>query len=185
MNRRDMIKSGLLALVAISLPEITTATVWPHKGKRPLTISDIMQVSHSAVRNEMCQGGEWASRELRCLTTQGVLQTRPIGPQVDIDGKSYDVSQITIPMVWTQKDEKKANTEAKKIALATALIENAFLTHDDLILDRIGKGKAVASRQYRYDLGLTQHIPNANAYVIKLYTAIAFTDYQDLYVRGV
>lgn len=46
---------------------------------------------------------------------------------------SYDIAEISVPLVWSKKDEVQNPSENQKISLATARMENAINSHDDLI----------------------------------------------------
>ena len=50
---------------------------------------------------------------------------------------SYDVAQISVPVVWTKGDEAKNPTESQKISLVKQLLENAINSHDDKIEQHI------------------------------------------------
>lgn len=46
---------------------------------------------------------------------------------------SYNVAQISVPVVWTKGDDAKNPSEAQKISLVKSLLENGINSHDDLI----------------------------------------------------
>jgi len=46
---------------------------------------------------------------------------------------SYNVAQISVPVVWTKGDDAKNPEENQKIALVKQLLENGINSHDDLI----------------------------------------------------
>lgn len=45
----------------------------------------------------------------------------------------YSTGRIGVPITWSREDEAKNDTDAKKIDLLAALIDNADETHDDLV----------------------------------------------------
>lgn len=50
-----------------------------------------------------------------------------------VTSASYNVAQISVPVVWTKGDDAKNPTENQKIALVKQLLENGINSHDDLI----------------------------------------------------
>lgn len=50
-----------------------------------------------------------------------------------ITAASYSVAELSVPIVWSKKDEATNPTENQKVNLVKSLLENAINTHDDLI----------------------------------------------------
>lgn len=50
-----------------------------------------------------------------------------------ITSASYNIAQISVPVVWTKGDDAKNPTENQKISLVKSLLENGINSHDDLI----------------------------------------------------
>lgn len=183
MNRRDLLKglsllSGLLFLPKISINGLELPNLPPHRG---LTIDQIMAVCYPAALADRLNGHNWVSPELRRLERQGRLTTSSLGavvclPQDPPPNKYCEISEIDVPMAWSKLDDVRNETENKKISFVKSLIENAIESHDNILLQKIGTGKAIASKQYRYDRGNICELPNQYGYMCKLYTAIAFLD---------
>ena len=128
-----------------------------------LTISQIMAVSYPAVLAEMRKpANQWAeSALLRELEKQGAIERKSLGSTIEapldyrrnpgtviqatdlqplsmsktevITAASYDIAEITAPIVWSKKDEVMNPTENQKIALVKALLENGIQSHDDIL----------------------------------------------------
>lgn len=180
MLRRQLLKNVGLTAALLSLPKFAQASAPP--AYRPgLTIGQIITVVWPAVVADMCGHNSWASRELRHAARVGRLSIQSLAPYVRVGAKDYRISEIMIPMLWTPEDERRANTEAKKITFTTRLVENAINSHDDFVFDNLGNGEAVASREYRYSLSeVCQSGPweQQRYFVARLYTAIAFINPQ-------
>jgi uncharacterized protein (UPF0210 family) len=179
MNRRESLKALAATLVAslywvptIEAKPVRARTI-PVPGPKPgLRIDQIMPVAFNAVRTEMLDGHSFVHPELRKLHEQGRIMVAPIGSVVG----TQPVRQISVPMVWTMLDNTLADTEAKRIALCKQLIINGISSHDDLVLETIGAGRAVFSKEYRYDCGSVVEIPSQNTFVMKIYTIFAAID---------
>jgi hypothetical protein len=128
-----------------------------------LTIGQGVAVSYPAVLAEMRKAAnQWTeSAFLRELERQGAVKRKSLGPTIEapldyqrnpgaaflatdlqptsmsktevLTAASYDVAEISVPIVWSKKDEVQNPSENQKIALVTALLKNAIDSHDDLI----------------------------------------------------
>lgn len=128
-----------------------------------LTISQIVAVSYPAVLAEMRKAAnQWAeSAFLRELERQGAVVRKSLGPTIEapldyqrnpgaaflatdlqptsmsktevLTAASFEVAEISVPIVWSKKDEVQNPTENQKIALVKSLLENGINSHDDLI----------------------------------------------------
>lgn len=129
-------------------------------------------------------GRPWVNPDLNQSTREQRILFKTLGAVVRVSTdpgphKTYPVSELAIPIVWTQRDEDRAITKEQRIDLVSQLLENAIYSHDDSLAARLGAGRAVVSQEYHYNLGVTQGIPLDNspyAYVCKLYTAVGFID---------
>ena len=54
-----------------------------------------------------------------------------------ITAASYGIAELSVPIVWTKKDEATNPTENQKIALVKSLLTNGFDTHDNLVEEAI------------------------------------------------
>jgi hypothetical protein len=54
-----------------------------------------------------------------------------------IAAASYSIAELTIPIVWTKKDEVQNPSENQKVALVKSLLTNAIDSHDDLVEEAI------------------------------------------------
>src|SRR5581483_10115254 len=126
-------------------------------------VAQIIAVSYNAVLNEKKKAAnQWAeSALLHEMERQGMIKREAFGPQLeatldfkrnprtvvhatDLQGLSldktevltsalYTPAEVTAPVVWSKKDEAMNSSENQKIKLATALIENAIESHDDIL----------------------------------------------------
>lgn len=46
---------------------------------------------------------------------------------------SFDIAEVSAPIVWSKKDEVQNPSENQKIALVKSLLENAIESHDDIL----------------------------------------------------
>lgn len=158
-----------------------------------LSIGQIIGVSYDHVLKEMREGNDWVSPELNQLQKDGKIIFVPMGatlqqPFIDAGGnlseKKYEVQQITIPCVWSQKDELKTKTEKKKCELAYALMKNGLYSHDDLILAKWGQPpygpgsdkKLAVSKNFHYVKGETWKVSDSHSWVFQIFTAYALVD---------
>jgi len=128
-----------------------------------LSIEQIAAVSYPAVLAEMRKAAnQWTSNAaLRIMEKQGVIQRISLGATIEapldyranpdsailasdqdeaslvktevVTSASYNVAQISVPVVWTKGDDAKNPEENQKIALVKQLLENGINSHDDLI----------------------------------------------------
>jgi hypothetical protein len=61
------------------------------------------------------------------------LQPTSMSKTEVLTSASYDIAEISVPIVWSKKDEVQNPSENQKIALVKALLENGINSHDDLI----------------------------------------------------
>jgi hypothetical protein len=128
-----------------------------------LSIKDIVASSYDAVLAEKRKpANQWAeSSALRFMEKMGFVIRKSLGPTIEtpldyvanaggaflatditatslsktsvIGAASYSVSELSVPVVWTKKDDATNPSENQKIAYTAALLDNAIETHDDLI----------------------------------------------------
>lgn len=128
-----------------------------------LSISQIIAVSYPAVLNEMRKAAnQWAeSAFMRELERQGavdrvnfgatlektldyqrnpgtVIQATGLSPlsltETEVfTAASYDIAEITAPVVWSRKTEVQNPTENQKINFVKGALENGINSHDDII----------------------------------------------------
>ena len=121
-----------------------------------LAIEQIFAVSYPAVLAEMRKAAnQWLeSAALRELERQGAIDRISLGATIEapldyranpdtavlasdqdtasllkteiVTSASYNVAQISIPVVWTKGDDAKNPTENQKISLVKQLLENAI-----------------------------------------------------------
>lgn len=127
------------------------------------SISQILAVSYAAVVNESNQpANQWAeSAFLHELERQGGIKRVSLGPTIEatldwqrnpnavfqatdlqpvsltktdvLSAASYNVAELTAPMVWSKKDEAENPSENQKVALVKSIIQNGLETHDDML----------------------------------------------------
>ena len=150
-----------------------------------MTIGQTVAVSYPAVLNfKRKAANQWVeSAFLRELERQNAVERASLGPTIEktldyqrnpgaaflatdlqptsmaktevLTAASYDVAEISVPIVWSKKDEVQNPTENQKIALVKALLSNAIDSHDDLIEQYIF---ATSTNGF---LGLDTHITDA------------------------
>lgn len=128
-----------------------------------LSISQMVAASYNAVLNEMRKPtNQWAeSAFMRELERQGGISRKSFGPSLEatldyrrnpggeflasdmqamsltktevVTAAQYDPAELSVPIVWSKKDEVQNPSENQKIALVKSLLENGINTHDDLI----------------------------------------------------
>lgn len=128
-----------------------------------LTIGQIVAVSYPAVLAEMRKAAnQWVeSAYLRELERQGAVVRKSLGATIEapldyqrnpgaaflatdlqptsmaktevLTAASFDIAEISVPIVWSKKDEVQNPSENQKIALVKSLLENGINSHDDLI----------------------------------------------------
>ncbi len=128
-----------------------------------LSISQIIAVSYNAVLADMRKAAnQWAeSAFLRELEKQGGIERKSLGPAIEapldyranpataflvtdlqttslsktevITAASYTPAELSVPIVWSKKDEAMNPSENQKIALVKSLLENGINSHDDAI----------------------------------------------------
>ncbi len=182
MNKREFLKLLGFGTVAAFLP--TPYLVYPRtKTSYRLSIGRILVASYPNVLKEQKQGRAWVNRSLQVLEDQKRIRHTSLAPTVEvgrINGESltFHVSEISVPIVWSEKDEQVANTENKKIDLVATLLENGLDSHDDIFLDRMGDSHAIVSKEYQYGLGEVFSICDEEGKLIghqvNIYTAVAF-----------
>lgn len=150
-----------------------------------LTIGQIVATSYPAVLAEMRKAAnQWVeSAFLRELERQNAVVRKSLGATIEcpldyqrnpgagflasdlaptsmsktevLTAASYDIAEISVPIVWSKKDEVQNPTDNQKIALVKALLENGINSHDDLIEQYIF---ATSTNGF---LGLDTHIVDA------------------------
>ena len=171
MNRRLLLKNSLFTAMLAGIPRIA----WPANAARSgLTIGQILATAFPAVKAHMLDGHDWVAPELRKAARSGRIGLQSLGAVVE----GYPVYELSIPIVWSARDDAKTPKEHQKISLVTSLLEHAFAAHDDRLLEKLGNGQAVASREYRYERGNIYQVPEGpfdpDFFVVKLFTALAF-----------
>lgn len=71
---------------------------------------------------------------------------------------SYDIAQVSVPVVWTKGDEAKNSTEAQKISLVKQLLENGINSHDDKIEQHLFTSSTAGGDEF---LGFNTLIPTS------------------------
>lgn len=132
-----------------------------------LTIGQIVAVSYPAVLAEKRKAAnQWAeSAFMRELERQGCIVRKSLGATIEVPldyrinpgaaflatdltptsmtktevltAASYDIAELSVPIVWSKKDEVQNPTENQKVALVTSLLDNAIESHDAMIEDAL------------------------------------------------
>lgn len=128
-----------------------------------LSIKDIVAASYDAVLAEKRKpANQWAeSALLRALDKQGFIKRMDLGATIEtpldyqinagagflatditstslsktsvIGAASYSIAEVSVPIVWTKKDEATNPSTNQKIAYVKSLIENGIESHDDVV----------------------------------------------------
>jgi len=132
-----------------------------------LSIGQIAAVSYPAVLAEMRKpANQWAeSAFLRELERQGGIERKSLGATIEapldyqrnpgaviqttdlqplsltktevITSASYAIAEVSVPIVWSKKDEVQNPSQTQKIALVKSLLENGIESHDDILEQNI------------------------------------------------
>jgi hypothetical protein len=141
-------------------------------GTGALSVSQMISVSYPEVVAEMRKPeNQWAeSAFMRELERQGAIERRAGSPTIELPldynanpGAGWDATDVTavdttktdvltsaqyvsaqlsVPIVWSKKDEAENPSTNQKIALVKSLLENAVNSHDDIIESSILGGTA-------------------------------------------
>lgn len=128
-----------------------------------LSIKDILSASYDAVLAENGKAAnQWEeSAFLRALNRQGFIKRMDLGATIEtpldyqinagaeflatditatslsktsiLGSASYSVAEVSVPIVWTKKDEATNPSKNQKVAYVKTLIENGLKSHDDVI----------------------------------------------------
>lgn len=128
-----------------------------------LTVEQISAVSYPAVLAEMRKpANQWVENAaLKVMESMGFIKRESLGENIEtpldyrknpdtsvlaqdqdaagliktevITSAVYDIAQLNVPVTWTKGDDAKNPSEAQKIALVRALLENGINSHDDEI----------------------------------------------------
>jgi len=128
-----------------------------------LTIGQMAAVSYPAVVAEMRKAAnQWTSNGLlREMERQGAIKHKSFGPTIEapldyqanpgteflvteltpvsltktevVTSASFTPAELSVPVVWSKRDEVQNPTENQKIALTKQLLENGINSHDDKI----------------------------------------------------
>lgn len=123
-----------------------------------IMIVDILKTSFPSVRTLKLDGNPFISPDLQKAIAEGQLRLGSVG--------SSEPTEVNIPLVWSEEDDDQP--ENRRISLVAALITNGMLSHDDVVVQMLGTGKAIASREQRYELRFV------GPYRAMLSTVIAF-----------
>lgn len=187
MNRRDFLESALSAATFIALPSVLLAKtpILPASIDNRISIDNMLSVSFPHVKKDMLRRRLWATKELLARYDQGDVSLARMGQYVDIDNKRYQSGMLSIPMAWSRDDEN--SSEADKVRIVTSLLRSSLDVMDFVFLEKLGTGKAVVSKDYRYQLGETCYHAETGWYVRTMFTAVAFTNpeaFKELAVTG-
>ncbi len=127
------------------------------------SISQIVAASYPAVVAEARKPeNQWAESALmRELERQGMIVKKSFGATIEatldvrrnpgtqiqaselvplsmtktevLSAASYDIAEVTAPIVWSKKDEVMNPSENQKVALVKSLLTNALDSHDDIL----------------------------------------------------
>lgn len=127
------------------------------------SVSQIIAVSYNAVLADMRKAAnQWAESALmRELEKQGGIQRKSLGPSIEcpldfqrnpqtaflateldpislnktevVSSAVYTPAELSVPVVWSKRDEATNPSENQKISLVKQLLENGINSHDDII----------------------------------------------------
>lgn len=142
----------------------------PIPTQKPLSLSDIVHVAWPSV---VAQIHSERGNEYQKLIMAGKIILQPLGAFViDGGGKEYPVEELVVPVAWSQRDEARLTTEAKKIDFVAAMLRNVVNCHDNQLAEEAETYRLlVLSKHYSYDMADTYKVDDM--YVVKTYTALA------------
>lgn len=150
-----------------------------------LSVSQMVAVSYPAVLAEMRKAAnQWAeSAFMRELEKQGGIEHKSLGAQIEapldyqrnpgtaflateltptsmtktevVTAAQYDIAELTVPIVWSKRDEALNPSENQKIALVKQLLENGINSHDDILEQSLFLTSTSGF------LGLLTHVPTS------------------------
>ncbi len=127
-----------------------------------LTISQIYAASYPAILNKMRATDQWSdSAVMKEMQRQGMIKHESLGTTIDVTldyrrnpnatflssdlqstgltktevltAASYAIAELSVPVVWSKKDDAMNPSQNQKVAFVKKLAENAINSHDDLI----------------------------------------------------
>ncbi len=148
-------------------------------------VSQIISVSYNVVLNKnRTPENQWReSAFMRKLESSGAIKHESLGPSIEvaldyrqnpqtaflvtelettslnktevITSAVYTPAELSVPLVWSKRDEATNPTVNQKVALAKSLMTNAIDSHDDAI------EQAMFASSTNGFLGLPTHIPTS------------------------
>lgn len=184
LTRRELL-AALLVPAVISWkglqPTASLTATTPAPISTDPSLGQIIEVAFEAAKNALLKGRNFMADE---LNDPDNVRLQPIGPVLvlptmgpsDIQERHFDVQELSIPLVWTDLDDRYLKDKAQ---IAKSMIENALMSHDDHLIDEyLPDHRLVISKEYHYNLGPVHHFNLSNddgtisvCHVIKLYTA--------------
>jgi hypothetical protein len=149
------------------------------------SISQMVAVSYPAVLAEMRKAAnQWSeSAFMKALEKHGGIDHRSLGPTIEapldyqrnpgaaflsselqetsmqktevVTSASFTPAEMSVPIVWSKRDEVQNPAPNQKIALVKTLLENGINSHDDII------EQALFATSTNGFLGLPTHIPTS------------------------
>ena len=150
-----------------------------------LTIGQIVAVSYPAVLAEKRKpSNQWEqSAFMQEAERQGIFKHEDLGATIEapldyqrnpagviqatdlqplslaktevLTSASYGIAEISVPIVWSRKDEVQNPSRVQKVALVGSLIENGLRTHDDIF------EQYIFATSTNGLLGLQTHVPQS------------------------
>jgi hypothetical protein len=177
VRRRFLQTLGALGVI-VGLPWLSESKTVAPAAELP-SIGDLFVTSYPEAL-KACKGGRsWVSRELEKLESDGRITIRFVAACVQTANGLYPVTEIAAPIIWTTQDERRCNTETKRISFVSCLIENGLAVHDDFLLEKIHAhtGRVAVSKHCQYWLsGVSQPAWLEGDYTTTIYTVLAFID---------
>lgn len=179
MTRRDLLQRALLGLAALGLPKgMLAATSARTTG---ISIGTLLTAAFPEAKRALLGGYDWVHPELRRLAAQGRIVNPRLGGAVTVLQPSessyfYPIQRVSVPVLWSKRDEERIVTKTARISFVTSLIENAFWSMDTEILGQIGTRRALVSKVCHHRLGEVLSLPSGFGYRADLYTDLFFID---------
>lgn len=182
MTRRFFLKMSAALAIAMGWVKRGTAAVVP---QRP-TLSQVLRASFKDVVRVSKGHGNFVDPDLCKMESCGRIRIGSMGVVVavprpghplDIKRDIYQVEEVSIPLIWTDQNEHDSD-EIRMINTVEQLITNGLVSHDSVLLPKIGEGSAYVCKDYNYDLGEVKTVMEEDGkisyHTANLYTAVSF-----------
>lgn len=158
------------------LVEIIEAPLSRHFADRPCKISvgKILDYAYSFVLKESKHGLPWTNYLL------SDVQLVPLQEYLEFNGKKYQTTILSTPVVWSESDEILNATEKQRVSLAAALLKNGLHSHETQIYQLTKTHKVFVSNTFRLVKNGPIQMDNSNMFGFNISTHLVKIPNEDL-----